>query len=101
MRQYELDAARIRGPVAVLLGGLSAEREVSLDSGGAVHAALVQRLPGVGHEMPQHLAHRMIDEEAVPIDMQQRRNPHPAEEQLLLREAADVMQLFHHRLRQL
>ena len=63
--------------------------------------ALVQRLPGVGHEMPQHLAHRMIDEEAVPIDMQQRRNPHPAEEQLLLREAADVMQLFHHRLRQL
>jgi D-alanine-D-alanine ligase len=47
MRQYELDAARIRGPVAVLLGGLSAEREVSLDSGGAVHAALVQRLPGV------------------------------------------------------
>lgn len=47
MKQYELDTARIRGPVAVLLGGLSAEREVSLDSGGAVHAALAQRLPGV------------------------------------------------------
>jgi D-alanine-D-alanine ligase len=47
MRHYELDIARIRGPVAVLLGGVSAEREVSLDSGGAVHAALAQRLPGV------------------------------------------------------
>lgn len=47
MRHYDLDIARVRGPVAVLLGGLSAEREVSLDSGGAVHAALVRRLPGV------------------------------------------------------
>ncbi len=47
MRHYALDTARIHGPVAVLLGGLSAEREVSLDSGGAVHAALARRLPGV------------------------------------------------------
>lgn len=47
MRHCDLDIARIRGPVAVLLGGLSAEREVSLDSGGAVHAALARRLPGV------------------------------------------------------
>lgn len=47
MRHYPLDVAHIRGPVAVLMGGLSAEREVSLDSGGAVHAALARRLPGV------------------------------------------------------
>lgn len=47
MRHYDLDSARVRGPVAVLLGGLSAEREVSLDSGGAVHAALARRLPGI------------------------------------------------------
>lgn len=47
MRRFELDAARITGPVAVLLGGRSAEREVSLQSGRAVHAALARRLPGV------------------------------------------------------
>ena len=47
MRHCALDVAHIRGPVAVLMGGLSAEREVSLDSGGAVHAALARRLPGV------------------------------------------------------
>jgi D-alanine-D-alanine ligase len=47
MRHYALDTARILGPVAVLLGGSSAEREVSLDSGTAVHAALARRLPGV------------------------------------------------------
>jgi D-alanine-D-alanine ligase len=47
MRRFDLDAARITGPVAVLFGGLSAEREVSLQSGRAVHAALARRLPGV------------------------------------------------------
>ena len=47
MRRFELDTARITGPVAVLLGGRSAEREVSLKSGRAVHAALARRLPGV------------------------------------------------------
>ncbi len=47
MRRFELDTRRISGPVAVLLGGRSAEREVSLQSGGAVHAALARRLPGV------------------------------------------------------
>ena len=47
MRRFEIDRARIRGPVAVLLGGVSAEREVSLDSGGAVHAALSLHLPDV------------------------------------------------------
>lgn len=47
MRHCALDVAHIRGPVAVLMGGLSAEREVSLDSGGAVHAALARRLPSV------------------------------------------------------
>ena len=47
MRHYAIDTPRLRGPVAVLLGGLSAEREVSLDSGTAVHAALARRLPGV------------------------------------------------------
>ncbi|MFM7786236.1 MAG: D-alanine--D-alanine ligase, partial [Planctomycetota bacterium] len=47
MRRFELDTRRIGGPVAVLLGGNSAEREVSLQSGGAVHAALAHRLPGV------------------------------------------------------
>jgi D-alanine-D-alanine ligase len=47
MRHFELDHARLRGPVAVLLGGTSAEREVSLESGGAVHAALARRLPPV------------------------------------------------------
>jgi D-alanine-D-alanine ligase len=47
MRHFELDHARLQGPVAVLLGGTSAEREVSLESGSAVHAALACRLPGV------------------------------------------------------
>jgi D-alanine-D-alanine ligase len=47
MRRYEIDVARLQGPVAVLLGGSSAEREVSLESGGAVHAALARRLPGL------------------------------------------------------
>lgn len=62
MRHYELDTARIRGPVAVLLGGLSAEREVSLDSGGAVHAALAHRLPGVlAIDAQADLLPRLID----------------------------------------
>jgi D-alanine-D-alanine ligase len=47
MRHYAVDTARLRGRVAVLLGGTSAEREVSLESGGAVHAALANRLPDV------------------------------------------------------
>jgi D-alanine-D-alanine ligase len=62
VRHYELDTARIRGPVAVLLGGLSAEREVSLDSGGAVHAALAHRLPGVlAIDAQADLLPRLID----------------------------------------
>ena len=47
MRHFEVDSARLRGRVAVLLGGTSAERAVSLDSGTAVHAALARRLPDV------------------------------------------------------
>ena len=47
MRRFELDTQRIAGPVAVLLGGRSAEREVSLESGRAVHAALARRLPDI------------------------------------------------------
>jgi D-alanine-D-alanine ligase-like ATP-grasp enzyme len=45
MRHVALDSNALRGPVAVLMGGMSAEREVSLDSGHAVHAALARRLP--------------------------------------------------------
>ncbi len=47
MRRFEIDRAALRGPVAVLMGGSSAEREVSLESGRAVHAALSRRLDGV------------------------------------------------------
>jgi len=45
MRQIALDHALLKGPVAVLMGGLSAEREVSLLSGRAVFEALRHRLP--------------------------------------------------------
>ena len=47
MRTFAIDAAALRGPVAVLMGGTSAEREVSLASGRAVHAALARRLDEV------------------------------------------------------
>jgi len=47
MRQVELRTELLRGRVAVLFGGDSAEREVSLESGAAVHAALARRLPDV------------------------------------------------------
>ena len=47
MRRFELDSAVLRGPVAVLMGGDSAERAVSLETGKAVHAALGHRLAGV------------------------------------------------------
>ncbi len=47
MRRFDVDRAALRGPVAVLMGGTSAEREVSLESGRAVHAALAHRLDGV------------------------------------------------------
>ena len=47
MRRFDIDKAALRGPVAVLMGGNSAEREVSLESGRAVHAALTRRLDGV------------------------------------------------------
>ena len=42
MRHFAIDARALRGPVAVLMGGASAEREVSLASGRAVHAALTR-----------------------------------------------------------
>jgi D-alanine-D-alanine ligase len=64
MRRYELDSARLSGPVAVLLGGISAEREVSLDSGGAVHAALAKRLPDVlAIDAQADVLQRLIDED--------------------------------------
>lgn len=44
-RRYEVDEARLRGRVAVLMGGDSAERAVSLAGGRAVYAALRVRLP--------------------------------------------------------
>lgn len=44
MRHFAINTAVLRGPVAVLMGGTSAEREVSLASGAAVHAALERRL---------------------------------------------------------
>lgn len=44
MRTFAIDTAALRGPVAVLMGGTSAEREVSLASGHAVHAALSRQL---------------------------------------------------------
>lgn len=47
MRRFELDSTALRGPVAVLMGGDSAERAVSLETGKAVHAALGHRLAGV------------------------------------------------------
>jgi len=47
MRRIEVNSGALRGSVAVLLGGTSAEREVSLESGAAVHAALARRLEGV------------------------------------------------------
>ena len=47
MRRFELDSSRLCGPVAVLMGGDSAERAVSLETGKAVHAALGHRLAGV------------------------------------------------------
>jgi D-alanine-D-alanine ligase len=43
MRRYELDAAALRGPIAVLMGGTSAERAVSLETGQAVYGALRAR----------------------------------------------------------
>jgi D-alanine-D-alanine ligase len=43
----ELQAGLIEGNVAVLMGGQSSEREISLKSGRAVHAALAAQLPGV------------------------------------------------------
>jgi D-alanine-D-alanine ligase len=47
MRRIDVNLAALRGPVAVLMGGTSAERAVSLESGGAVHAALARRIDGV------------------------------------------------------
>jgi len=41
--QRKISDARAFGKVAVLMGGRSAEREVSLKSGTAVHAAMLQR----------------------------------------------------------
>jgi len=43
-RRFEIDKRRLRGRVAVLMGGHSAEREVSLKGGSAVHKALAARL---------------------------------------------------------
>jgi D-alanine-D-alanine ligase len=44
--ETRIDPARLRGAVAVLMGGDSAEREVSLRGGRAVHQALEARVPG-------------------------------------------------------
>jgi len=47
MRRYDVDAGALRGPLAVLMGGTSAERAVSLETGRAVHEALRARLDDV------------------------------------------------------
>jgi D-alanine-D-alanine ligase len=52
--------------IAVLMGGLSAEREVSLESGGAVHKALLERgydavAIDMGRDLAQVLAKESVD----------------------------------------
>lgn len=51
-----------------------------------------QGLFAILHEMPQRGAHGVVDEQAVPVNMQQRRDAHAAEEKLLFREVPDVEQ---------
>jgi len=45
MTRVELDQGALNGRVAVLMGGSSAEREISLETGRAVYEALRRRLP--------------------------------------------------------
>ena len=52
--------------IAVLMGGLSAEREVSLMSGAAVHGALVARgydavAVDMGRDLAQQLINKSVD----------------------------------------
>lgn len=62
MREFAIDTAALRGPVAVLMGGTSAEREVSLASGRAVHAALARRLGEVlAFDVGADVVQRLVD----------------------------------------
>lgn len=63
MRRFDVDASALRGPVAVLMGGQSAEREVSLQSGTAVFDALAARLGQVvAIDVDAQVIRRLIDE---------------------------------------
>lgn len=46
-RHFEIDASRIRGGVAVMYGGDSSEREISIRGGSAVAEALAKRVPNL------------------------------------------------------
>ncbi len=57
--------------------------------------AAADRVLGIAHEMTENAARRIAQEDAVPEDMQQRRDAYAPEEQLLLRDVFDVENLPH------
>ena len=64
-------------------------------AGGGAQAAFV-----ILHKEAQHAAHAVADEDVVPVHVQQRRDAHAAEEQLLPGKFFDIEQLANHFIRE-